>query len=194
MSKTRHNHHLYRKIYEKYNGPIPKEPNGRSYEIHHIDGNHQNNDPANLIAITLQEHYDLHYRQNDYAACYLMATQRMNKTPAEISQLASKLAKQRVESGTNPVVVSSEEARKRALKIFERGEHPFLKGEVQSESNRRRAINGTHPNSNGTLNKRLIAEGRHPAQIKKECPHCGKIMGAPNYARYHGNNCKIAVN
>ena len=29
----------YRKIYEKVYGPIPREDNGRSFEIHHIDGN-----------------------------------------------------------------------------------------------------------------------------------------------------------
>ena len=191
--KSSHNHYLYRKIYKSYYGEIPKEPDGRSYEIHHIDGNHQNNDPANLIAVTLQEHYDLHYQQGDYSACYLMAVQRMNKTPAEISALASQTAKQRIKNGTNPIVVSSEEARKRALKVFERGEHPFLQGIVQSESNRRRALAGTHPNSNGALNKRLLKEGRHASQIKKECLHCGKVMGAPNFARYHGDNCKMAI-
>ena len=190
MTKIKHNHSLYRKIYEKHYGPIPKDNDGRSYEIHHIDGNHQNNDPANLIALTLQEHYDLHYKQGDYAACFLMATQRMNKTSKEISELSSKIAKQRVANGTNPIVLSSEAARERALKTFARGMHPFLEGKIQSESNRRRAINGTHPNSNGKLNKRLLAEGRHSSQILKKCPHCGKVMGAPNYARYHGDNCK----
>jgi hypothetical protein len=29
----------YRKVWEKINGPIPKDDLGRSYEIHHIDGN-----------------------------------------------------------------------------------------------------------------------------------------------------------
>jgi hypothetical protein len=56
---------IYRKIYEQNFGPIPKEPNGRTYEIHHIDGNHNNNDPTNLSAMTIQEHYDIHYSQGD---------------------------------------------------------------------------------------------------------------------------------
>jgi hypothetical protein len=56
----------YRKIYEKHFGSIPKEPSGRSYEIHHKDRDHVNNDPSNLIAVTLQEHYDLHYAQGDF--------------------------------------------------------------------------------------------------------------------------------
>lgn len=194
MSKTKHNHNLYRKIYEASHGSIPQDKDGRSYEIHHIDGNHQNNNPSNLIAVSLEQHYNLHYKQGDYAACFLMATQRMNKTPKEISDLASKTAKKRIEQGTNPIVVSSEKARERALKVFAKGNHPFLKGLVQAESNRQRALNGTHPNSNGNLNKKLLSEGRHSSQIKKTCSHCGKIVGAPNYARYHGTRCKILQN
>jgi hypothetical protein len=31
----------YRKIYENHNGIIPKDSDGRTYEIHHIDGNHK---------------------------------------------------------------------------------------------------------------------------------------------------------
>ena len=35
----------YRKIYEQHHGPIPIDESGRTYDIHHIDGNHFNNDP-----------------------------------------------------------------------------------------------------------------------------------------------------
>ena len=38
----------YRKLWESHNGPIPKDNEGRSYEIHHVDGNHQNNVIENL--------------------------------------------------------------------------------------------------------------------------------------------------
>jgi hypothetical protein len=34
---------IYRKIYEQNYGHIPKDSAGRTYEIHHIDGNHKNN-------------------------------------------------------------------------------------------------------------------------------------------------------
>lgn len=39
---------IYRKIYENHFGPIPKDKDGRSYEIHHIDGNRKNNEISNL--------------------------------------------------------------------------------------------------------------------------------------------------
>lgn len=38
----RTNNRTYRRIYEQHYGPIPKDEQGRSYEIHHIDGNHNN--------------------------------------------------------------------------------------------------------------------------------------------------------
>jgi hypothetical protein len=54
----------YRKIYEKIKGPIPK-----GYEIHHIDGNHNNNDIDNLKCVSIQEHYEIHKKQGDWGAC-----------------------------------------------------------------------------------------------------------------------------
>jgi HNH endonuclease len=72
----------YRKIYEQYYGSIPKEPNGRSYEIHHVDGNDENNDPSNLICVSIKEHYDIHYSQKDWKACLALAM-RMKISPDE---------------------------------------------------------------------------------------------------------------
>ena len=112
----------YRKIYKKHYGPIPCDSYGRSYEIHHIDGNHNNNDPKNLIAITLQEHYDIHYAQGDWSACYYMSIQRMNKTPAELSDLSKKIQLERVKNGT----------------------HHFLDGKISKKTNQTRVNNGTH--------------------------------------------------
>jgi hypothetical protein len=60
----------YRKIYEHHHGPIPKDDQGRSFHIHHIDGDHNNNDPTNLKAVSVQEHYDIHYSQQDWLACW----------------------------------------------------------------------------------------------------------------------------
>jgi len=80
----------YRKIWESANGKIPKDEFGRSYEIHHVDGNHGNNDISNLKLVTIKEHYDLHFNQGDYAACHMIA-KRMAKTPEELSNVISEL-------------------------------------------------------------------------------------------------------
>lgn len=63
----------YRKIWENANGAIPKDELGRSYEIHHIDGNRENNDLNNLMCVSIEEHYQIHYEQKDYTACNLIA-------------------------------------------------------------------------------------------------------------------------
>ena len=63
----------YRKIWIEKNGKIPKDSEGRTYEIHHIDGNKSNNDISNLICVSIQEHYDIHYKQNDFGACVMIA-------------------------------------------------------------------------------------------------------------------------
>lgn len=73
----------YRKIYERYHQSSLLE----GIDIHHIDGNHFNNDPKNLQAVTLEEHYDIHKSQNDFYACFMIA-QRMVIKPHDWRQLA----------------------------------------------------------------------------------------------------------
>ena len=63
----------YRKIWEKTYGSIPKDLDGRPYEIHHIDGNHKNNNICNLSCLSIKEHYDIHYANNDFGACVMIA-------------------------------------------------------------------------------------------------------------------------
>lgn len=79
----------YRKIWIKHFGPIPFDENGRRCEIHHMDGDSSNNDISNLICLTIDEHYEIHYWQEDWAACLTM-TKRMKVTPEEKSELARK--------------------------------------------------------------------------------------------------------
>ena len=79
---------VYRRIYEKHKGPIPKDNYGKSYDIHHIDGNKKNNNINNLVALSLQEHYNIHYKQGDWGACLVISNRlKMN---SEISKGKSK--------------------------------------------------------------------------------------------------------
>ena len=159
----------YRKIYEEYYGPIPSEPNGRTYEIHHIDGNHSNNNPLNLVAVTLQEHYDIHYSQGDYSACGLMVAQRFNRSPEEIT----------------------EESRWLANKLVEEGRHPFLGGAVQSKANADRILNNTHNFLGSSGNLTRISNGTHPSQIKVCCLECKTVSSVSNFKKHHGDMCGI---
>jgi hypothetical protein len=185
----------YRKIYEQHYGKIPVDVFGRSYQVHHIDGNHDNNDPSNLKAITIDEHYNIHYKQEDYGACYLLIKQ-IKLSSTEISELATKVNKQRVDNGT----------------------HNFLGGKIQKEANAKRVENGTHQfltRENGTnvntdrlstgehhfldshrqkeLGQRAFIKGTHQSQNKKMCGHCNKVISLSNHTRWHGNNCKFRI-
>jgi hypothetical protein len=91
----------YRKIYEQSYGPIPKDEYGRSYDIHHIDGDHTNNDASNLKAVSIQEHYNIHYEQGDWGACLVMS-ERMNMGPEEKSLLAILNVNNMISNGTHP--------------------------------------------------------------------------------------------
>ncbi|HET8688763.1 MAG TPA: HNH endonuclease signature motif containing protein [Methanosarcina sp.] len=167
------NNTAYRKIYENHYGLIPKEDNGRTYEIHHIDGDHSNNNPANLKAVTIQEHYDIHYAQGDWAACQAIQL-RMNKSPEEISLECSKLSRQRVQDGTHHWLGEeySDKSRERELIKVEKGTHPWM-GEqgskLATERNLVRTRLGLNPfagEEGSKLSKKVqkdrIEKGTHP--------------------------------
>jgi len=63
----------HRRIWEQHFGKIPKDDEGRSYEIHHKDGDRNNNDINNLMCISIQEHFDIHYQQKDWGAVALIS-------------------------------------------------------------------------------------------------------------------------
>lgn len=76
----------YRKIWIKEHGEIPKDVDGFSYEIHHIDGNHNNNDLSNLQLVTIREHLKIHLDQEDWFAAALIA-KRLGLGPDYSSKL-----------------------------------------------------------------------------------------------------------
>ena len=78
---------IYRKIWEQNYGKIPLDENGRTYEIHHIDGNNNNNNIENLKCLSIEEHYRIHYEQENWIACLRMSS-RMNISSEEKSLLA----------------------------------------------------------------------------------------------------------
>ena len=105
-SRTKTN---YRKIYEQHHGPIPK-----GYHIHHIDGNHENNDASNLEALPAKEHYDKHYEQGDYGACWAMyVTGHISLTPEQRSEISSKTQLKLSKDGRHPFQLESTKVKTR---------------------------------------------------------------------------------
>jgi len=199
---------IYRRIYEQHHGPIPVDNTGKTYDIHHIDGNHNNNDVSNLIALSVVDHFWEHWINGEYGACYKIS-KRIKLTPEEQSELGRISNIDRIENRT----------------------HNFLKPGFQRETQRRLVENGTHHLLGGELHKQLIKDGRHNflgeknpsiARIKNgthhfldseykrknsmervekgthhflnpkklECPHCGKIGNLGPMKQWHFDKCK----
>lgn len=165
----------YRKIYENHYGTIPKDNDGRKYEIHHIDGNKQNNNPTNLKCVSIQEHYDIHFSQGDWSACFMMAD-RMKLSTQEKSILSSKAQRFRVEQGTHHFLFRTAEdftpEWKANISAAKKGKPTWNKGILRTEEE-----------------KAKMREG-HSKREHINCSHCGRTIDKPNFTRYHGDKCK----
>lgn len=67
--------YLHIEIYKIYNGEIPK-----GYQVHHKDGDANNNDPSNLVALSPEQHKIEHRKMGSYK----------NNRPSEAAYEAAK--------------------------------------------------------------------------------------------------------
>lgn len=182
----------YRNIYIKAYGKIPKDEFGRSYDIHHIDGDHTNDSLENLIAIPIQEHYNIHYANEDWHACFLIAI-RMKMPVEEISKISALAAKKRVENGTHYWLSKehSKEVSSRINEAVNNGTYHMLGGKIQKDFQLERSKKGIHQWNGSSHNFDKLKNGTHSSQKEFECPHCGtKGKGSTNAKRWHFDNCK----
>lgn len=181
------------KVWKDNFGPIPKDDEGRSYEIHHIDGNHGNNDINNLKLVSMQEHYNIHYEQGDLAACLIMS-KRMLISPNEKSELAKQANAKRIKDGTFHFLKrpdGSSLGKEVQIKRVQNGTHHLLGGKIQHD----RVKNGTHHLLGGKIQTntqlKLLSEGKHISQQMIKCCHCDKTFNKGNFLRWHGDKCKL---
>jgi hypothetical protein len=188
--KKRSSTHRY--LYKKWHGFIPTDELGRTYDIHHKDGNHENNSIENLIAIPIQEHYDIHYRNQDYSACALIAC-RMKMSTNEISRLTSLAAQKRVADGTHHWLTAehSNNVKESIKRRVNDGTYHMLGGEIQKDFQLKRSYNKTHQWNGPDHNYDKLKNGTHPSQKEWICPHCAVTgKGSTNAKRWHFDNCK----
>ena len=77
----------YRELYEGVYGEIPKDESGRSFEIHHKDGDHSNDSIENLVALSIQDHYNIHFEQGDFNACNLISRRIDGLSEEEVAEI-----------------------------------------------------------------------------------------------------------
>ena len=202
----------YRKIYEQQYGPIPKDNDGRTYDIHHIDGNRTNNSPENLKAVTIKEHYNIHYSQGDWGACLRIA-EKMDLTSEEISKLATKNNLRRIDNGTHNFLGGEIQRKSAQQRIANgthhflgennpsslrtaNGTHHFLGGEICGRASRQRVADGIHNLLGPESNRKRIKNGTHnfitnnPTKVKVKCLYCSKEGSKPQMKQWHFDNCK----
>lgn len=125
------NPYLHKKIYERYFGIIPRDIEGRLYDIHHIDGNCVNNEPLNLVALSKKDHYDIHFKQGDWGAAQRLASE-LNLSPQQRSYISQQTM----------------------LELSSKGQHPWQQEENISKLKKRIEISlkkGTHNFSDPTF-------------------------------------------
>lgn len=170
----------YRKIWEAHYGEIPKDEEGRTFEIHHIDGNRKNNDISNLMCLSLKEHYELHLQQGDYASAAFLK-QKMG-TPLN-GWKHSEETKQKIREDTlnNP---RQYWLGKKRPDIAEMRKNIIVSDETKKKQSEIKLKNPTKFWL-GKSRKGLI----HTTPYT--CPHCGKEGKGAAMHQWHFNNCKF---
>jgi hypothetical protein len=176
----------YRALYEAYHGPLSLDERGRPYDIHHKDGNHQNNDIDNLEALTLEEHIAAHEARGEWVACLLIA-KRMNMTFEERSRISKLAQAERVANGTHNFL-DREHARKKAQNRIEAGTHNFQEPGIKSKWAKARIAKGTSPICDPEHQSKA-SKARWQKESLKTCPHCGKEGKGPSMNRWHFDKC-----
>lgn len=200
----------YREIWKNENGAIPKDSDGVSYEIHHIDGNRKNNAIDNLKCVSIEEHFNIHISQGDLSAAMRILT-KINtlKKNLDIGITPSSLAQYMM---TNGLGVWSNESKQKALETKRRTKKGYCHNpELQSKGGK---IGGKIGGTNAQATLKELEMNFYSKEFQSEmgkkggaiagkmqkgrekpivlCPHCGKTGGGQALMnRWHFDNCKL---
>lgn len=187
---------VYRKIYEQHYGPIPVDSEGRTFDVHHADFDPTNDNPKNLVALSIVDHFWVHWINGDYGACLKIAT-KMRQSPETLSTLARQYQLSRVANGTHHFLdkkFQSKQGKKGFAKNVENGTARFLDPGWQKELALKRVADGTcafcDSETQRELARRALENGTHSSQKVHTCPHCGKVGKGGGMLRWHFENCK----
>lgn len=181
----------YRKIWINKFGEIPKDENGITYEIHHIDGNSKNNNIENLQCLSIKEHFDVHYLQNDWYACKLIA-ERLNIDPVIRKEILKEAGRKISIALKGRKFPKNSERYKKLSETLKGRKRPD-----QSERLRgRERIDSLGKLKGRKLSPENIAKRKITLSLQpiRKCTYCDKYGKGSSMTRYHFDNCKHKSN
>lgn len=200
---------FYRKLWIKHYGPIPVDEFGVSYEIHHIDGNRDNNELTNLQCVSIAEHFKIHFEQGDYQAALLISEKIKDiEHLRQIGHTPKTLAAYMVE---HELGLWSPDAKEKAKQTKrERRSGACFNKAIQSSAGKiggprgakvtieihRKNGTGFFSSENQSKFSKIAWATNPPVLLgipkaKVTCPHCGKVGGGQALMnRWHFDNCK----
>jgi len=209
----------YRRKWIKHFGPIPVDEKGRTYDIHHIDGNRNNNDISNLIAVSLEEHRKIHFDKGDWFAVLLIDVRLNRSIDESLRQKISENLNIVVKHLNSNIFYSWKIAIDKIQdicqkhKIEQNPKNITIKLEklgiilIENKNDGKRRVGSKNPmyrkndlmkeiQSRPEVKKKISEKLRVPKGPQKIiiCPHCLKSGGISNMTRYHLNNCKSKTN
>lgn len=171
----------YRKIWEDAFGSIPKDEQGRSYEIHHIDGDRTNNSLSNLKCVSIDEHFKIHLAQGDLNACHAINIRMSNestllgwKHSEEVKDKISKAHKGKkrgpyseerrkaISEGKKGVVRNRESILKMVETRKKNGSYKVSKETIQKRQETKKRNGTVNPNTVEALKKRQETIKKNP--------------------------------
>jgi len=197
MSKIYRREHI--KVWKQQYGKIPKDKNGRSFEIHHIDGNPNNNSIENLQCISIEEHYNIHLKQEDYGAAFLIG-RRMKIKPENFSEIAKTISKKRIQNGTHNFldpnfkrsldhnvgyVVAIDMRTNETVRIEK---WVFEQNDFYIGINKNRKQKSIHQNRGHNKDKNWKQSNK---EVLKKCIYCDFVGRGSHLSRYHNEKCKM---
>lgn len=209
----RPNNYQHRIIWERANGR--KLTPGM--HVHHIDGNHLNNAPENLLEVSAKEHYRLHFERKDYGACILLAKSAGIEPDelAKIQRLHGLKCKEN-KTGFHSDTFERQRHISEIWKKFPPGRKPVTDGQrvlkfktedevekfISNNSGWRRGLPDSFKAGLKKTNRRITSEeaknislnrmekGTHNFITEHTCPHCSKKGKGPMMKRWHFDKCK----
>ena len=180
----------HRRIWHDHYGEIPIDENGISYEIHHINGNRNDNRIENLMCVSIEEHYNIHYKQGDTYACAAILRRMVDNI-----EKFEGMQKQLPLTGENHPMYGRSHTKESREKISKNhadisGKNNPMYGKKHSKESIQKMSESTKGHGAGIPKSPETRKKMSEAVKLLTCPHCGKSARGNSMKRWHFDNCK----